>query len=175
MHYYLGGGTGFIGSHLVKKLSAIGYETLSISRMPGLKRITWHELENNGLPENTIAAVNVSGQNVLDVTRRWSPGFKQNVWNSRINTTAAIAKAITKANNKPRAFVVVCGASLYRPQNEKTYTEYDDGENFDYMSNLCLHWEKAAELPPSAHSTRQVRVCVLRMSKPNVQCPYLSL
>lgn len=152
----LGGGTGFIGSHLVKVLSAAGYETLTVSRMPGLKRITWTELENSGIPDNTFAAVNVAGQNVLDATRRWSPGFKQNVWNSRVNTTAAIAKAITKANKKPQAFVNISGVSLYRPSAEKIYTEDDEGENYDYMSNLCLHWEQAAQLPPTESATRQV-------------------
>lgn len=157
IHYFrLGGGTGFIGSHLVKILSSAGYETLTVSRMPGVKRITWHELESKGLPENTFAAVNVAGQNVLDVTRRWSPSFKQNVWNSRVNTTAAIAKAIIKADKKPQAFINISGVSLYRPSAEKIYTEHDDGENYDYMSNLCLHWEKAAQLPPTESTTRQV-------------------
>lgn len=156
LQFRSGGGTGFIGSHLVKLLSSAGYDTLTISRMPGLKRITWHDLESKGLPENTFAAVNVAGQNVLDVTRRWSPGFKQNVWNSRVNTTAAIATAITKAGKKPQAFVNVSGVSLYRPSAEKIYTENDEGENYDYMSNLCLHWEKAAHLPPTESTTRQV-------------------
>lgn len=124
--------------------------------MPGLKRITWHELESKGLPENTYAAINVAGQNVLDVTRRWTPGFKQNVWNSRVNTTAAIAKAINKANKKPQAFVNISGVSLYRPSTDKIYTEYDEGENYDYMSNLCLHWEQAAQLHNAESTTRQV-------------------
>lgn len=42
--------------------------------MPSLNRITWHELNEKGFPENTVAAVNVAGQNVLDPTRRWTPG-----------------------------------------------------------------------------------------------------
>lgn len=42
--------------------------------MPALNRITWHELNEKGLPENTAAVVNVAGQNVLDPTRRWTPG-----------------------------------------------------------------------------------------------------
>ena len=45
---------------------------------------------NNGFPENTTAVVNVAGQNILDPTRRWTEGFKQNVWASRVNTTKYI-------------------------------------------------------------------------------------
>lgn len=130
--------------------------------MPGLKRITWHELEDKGLPENTLAAINVAGQNVLDATRRWTPGLKQNVWNSRINTAAALAKAITLAKAKPEVFINVSGVSLYKPSNEKIYNENDNGENYDFMSNLCLHWEAASQLPAS-ESTRQVSK--LKLSK----------
>lgn len=125
-----------------------------VSRMPGLNRMTWHELNEKGFPKDTIAAVNVSGQNVLDPTQRWSSGFAQNVWNSRVNTAAAFVKAITSSDNKPEVFVNISGVSLY-PTNDKVYDESFNGENFDYMSKLCIHWEKAAELP-STESTRLV-------------------
>lgn len=149
-----GGGTGFIGTHLATLLNKSGYNVITVSRMPGLQRITWHELNEKGFPNNTVAAINVAGQNVLDPSRRWTSGFQQNVWNSRINTTTAFVQAITKADNKPDVFVNISGVSLYRPSNDRVYTEDDKGEKFDYMSNLCLHWEKAAELP----STEDVRL-----------------
>lgn len=71
---HAGGGSGFIGSRLRSRLTAAGYDVTIVSRMPGLKRITWHELEQKGLPERTHAVVNVAGQNVLDPMRRWTPG-----------------------------------------------------------------------------------------------------
>lgn len=113
--------------------------------MPGLKRITWTELEKFGLPQDTTAVVNVAGQNVLDPSRRWTPGFQQNVWNSRINSSKAIVKAIQGAAIKPDVFVNVSGVSLYKP-SDKVYTEDDKGQDYDYMSKLCLEWEKAADL-----------------------------
>lgn len=124
--------------------------------MPGLHRMTWHELNEKGIPDGTVAAVNVSGQNVLDPSRRWSPGFKQNVWTSRINTTAAFAKAISNATNKPDVFINISGVSAYPPSPNKIYTEDDKIEEFDFMSKLCVHWEQAAELP-STENTRLVR------------------
>lgn len=124
--------------------------------MPGLQRITWHELNEKGFPSDTKAAVNVAGQNVLDPSRRWTSGFKQNVWNSRINTTKTFVQAIQKAQHKPEVFVNISGVSLYRPSDSKVYTENDEGEDFDYMSNLCLNWEKAAEIS-SDQNVRLVR------------------
>lgn len=128
--------------------------------MPGLDRMTWHELNEKGLPPDTFAAINVAGQNVLDATRRWTEGFKQNVWSSRVNTAAAFAEAISKATTKPNAFINISGVSAYRPAADKIYTEDDKGENYDYLSKLCVEWEKAAELP-STDDVRLVRFFVL--------------
>lgn len=123
--------------------------------MPGQKRITWHELESNGLPKDTTAVVNLAGQNVLDPTRRWTAGFKQNVWSSRVNSTAELVKAIQRASHKPEVFVNVSGVSLYKPSDSVVYTEDHPGEDYDFMSKLCLEWEKAAILPKE-ETTRQV-------------------
>lgn len=71
-----GGGTGFIGKRLAKLMGQKGYDVTCLSRMPGPKRMTWMELETNGLPKSdTLAVVNLAGQNVLDPTRRWTPGW----------------------------------------------------------------------------------------------------
>lgn len=89
----------------------------------------------------------MAGQNVLDPTRTWTVGFKQNVFNSRVNTTALLAKAIKMAEKKPEVFISICGVSLYKPNDAKIYTEDDKGEDYDFLSNLCLNWEKAATIP----------------------------
>ncbi|EDW02320.1 epimerase family protein SDR39U1 [Drosophila grimshawi] len=156
-HTLIGGGTGFIGQHLAKHLTQKGHEITVISRMPGPKRITWHQLEKQGIPSSVNGVVNATGQNVLDPSRRWTPGFKQNVWNSRINSAKMLSSAI-KSAPQVKSFVNVCGVSLYRPSATKTYTEADQGENYDYMSRLCLAWEEAA---CSADSTDQGCKCTI--------------
>lgn len=126
--------------------------------MPGQKRITWHQLEKEGLPKGVTSVVNLAGQNVLDPSRRWTSGFKQNVWNSRINSSATLVKAIEKSEGV-QAFVNISGVSLYRPNDNKVYTEDDKGEDFDFMSKLCIEWEKAATLSENlASKTRGVSV-----------------
>lgn len=114
--------------------------------MPGLNHITWTDLDKLGLPADTSAVVNLAGQNVLDPSRRWTAGFKQNVWNSRINTTSSIVRAITAANQKPDVFINISGVSGYKPDEKKVYTEDDAGEDYDYMSKLCVEWEKTATI-----------------------------
>jgi NAD dependent epimerase/dehydratase family enzyme len=67
------------------------------------------ELAESGLPLNTVAVVSLAGQNVLDPTRRWTPGFKQNVWASRVNTTQSLAHAVIRAPFKPKVFISISG------------------------------------------------------------------
>ncbi|XP_068146384.1 epimerase family protein SDR39U1 [Drosophila tropicalis] len=143
-HALIGGGTGFIGRNLAQHLLKKGYEITVISRMPGAKRITWHDLEKQGIPSHVTSVVNCTGQNVLDPSRRWTPGFQQNVWNSRVNSAKTLSQAV-QAAPQVSSFVNLCGVSHYCPSETKTYTEDDHVEGFDYMSRLCIAWEKAAQ------------------------------
>ncbi|XP_018336000.1 epimerase family protein SDR39U1 [Agrilus planipennis] len=142
----VGGGSGFIGSYLSKLLSAKGYDVHIISRMPGIQRMTWTDLKEKGLPEPTTAVVNLAGQNVLDPSRRWTTGFKQNVWNSRVNTTTALANAINRAETTPTAFVTMSGVGIYKPCESTIYNESKETTEFDFLSKLCHTWEKSAVL-----------------------------
>ncbi|CRK91661.1 CLUMA_CG005311, isoform A [Clunio marinus] len=153
----IGGGTGFIGTRLSNLLLGSGYRVTIVSRMPGLNHITWTDLDRNGLPNDTSAVVNLAGQNVLDPTRSWSAGFKQNVWNSRINTTSSIVRAIQSAKEKPEVFVNISGVSNYKPNEKKIYTEDDASEDYDFMSKLCNEWEKAATIDKEA-GVRTVKI-----------------
>ncbi|XP_020286225.1 epimerase family protein SDR39U1 isoform X2 [Pseudomyrmex gracilis] len=111
-------------------------------------------MESYGLPENTSAVINVAGQNVLDPMQRWSPGFKQNVRNSRVKTTKALADAIK--NTKVESFVTISGVAYYKP-NDTVYTEESKCEPYDFLSKLTHDWEEAAQLPKDC-DVRQVTI-----------------
>lgn len=155
--FFLGGGSGFIGKHLSKHLKNQGYGVTIISRMPGPQRMSWHDLQKQGLPQETTAVVNLAGQNVLDMKQRWSEGFKQNVWNSRINTTHSLAKAIANAKNPPKVFVLLTGVGIYKPSDITEYNEESNLNEFDFFSKLCVEWEKSAKIPDSI-PCRQVSI-----------------
>lgn len=158
---FIGGGTGFIGSALCNLLKTKGYGVTVVSRMPGPQRISWSELQMTGIPPKTTAVVNLAGQNVMDVTRRWTAGFKQNVFNSRINTTKLLANKINEVEtNKPSVFVTMSGVGAYKPDQVKQYTEESHCEEFDFFSKLCNQWEKAALL--NLETQKQCRVVTIR-------------
>lgn len=143
----IGGGTGFIGTALTNSLRRRGYDVVLVSRKPGLYRLSWSDLNKNGLPESTVAVVSLAGQNVLDPLRRWTEGFKQNVWASRVNTTRYLAAAIESAKVKPKVFVSASGVGYYPPGKEEVFKEDGPGGDFDFLSQLCTEWEGAATLP----------------------------
>uniref|UniRef100_T1J546 DUF1731 domain-containing protein n=1 Tax=Strigamia maritima TaxID=126957 RepID=T1J546_STRMM len=151
----IGGGRGFIGAALTRTLRLKGYNVIIVSRQPAPYAITWSKVEKDGLPE-CFAVVNVAGQNVLDFTRRWTPGFQQNVWASRVNTNKALSQAINKMSKQPEVFVTVSGVGYYKPSLTEEYTEDSQGGNFDYFSRLCTDWENAAKL--SGTTTRRVTI-----------------
>lgn len=153
-HVVVGGGTGFIGSKIIELLSREGITHTTVSRMPGPNRMLWHDVETYGLPENTSAVINVTGQNVLDPMQRWTPGFKQNVRNSRIESTRLLAKSIV--NTKAKSFVTISGVAYY-PPNSTTYTEESKCEPYDFLSELSHDWEAAAQLPKEC-GIRQVTI-----------------
>ena len=65
----VGGGSGFVGGEVCRQLRRAGYEVVIISRKEREFGITWNNIEENGLPENTYGVVNLAGQNVLDPFR----------------------------------------------------------------------------------------------------------
>jgi NAD dependent epimerase/dehydratase family enzyme len=57
----LGGGSGFIGTRLTNLLTDSGYDVKVISRMPGLNRINWTDIETKGV-KGYQACINMAGQ-----------------------------------------------------------------------------------------------------------------
>lgn len=88
-------------------------------------------MAKNGFPDDTTHVINVAGQNILDPTKRWTKEFKKIVWNSRVRTTRALAKAV--ANSDVKFFATVSGVAYYKP-NDEEYTEYDKCEKYDFLS-----------------------------------------
>ncbi|KAF9803043.1 hypothetical protein SFRURICE_012288 [Spodoptera frugiperda] len=152
----IGGGTGFIGSNLGELLGTKGYNVVNITRMPGANNISWNTLEQSGLPLRSCAVVNLAGQQFMDFTKSWTPGFKQNVQNSRVYTTRALASAINKCLDKPKVFVVVTGVGAYEPSEYHKYDESSPTTGIDFFSRLTVEWEKAAKVDPP------VRLVIIR-------------
>src|SRR5262249_9085799 len=83
MRLLIGGGSRFIGSALTARFRARGDEVTWISRTPGTGRITWQDVERGGISP-CDAVINLAGQHILDVRRRWNDAYRNEVLQSRV-------------------------------------------------------------------------------------------
>jgi len=160
------GGTGFVGGEVVRTFERLGYEAFVISRKdvpkantpsiltsngPEFKNTrTWSDIERNGLPAGTKAVINCCGLNVLDPLHRWNDSFKQEVYDSRVDTNKALVKAIVESPEKPSCFIHMSGVGFYPPNGkdgEKPAVESSQGGTHDWLAKLVVDWEAAAKLP----------------------------
>ncbi|XP_050431108.1 epimerase family protein SDR39U1-like [Adelges cooleyi] len=111
----LGGGTGFIGSRLRALLKFEDYDIKVISRIgTGEKHIiTWCDLARNGLPENTVCVINMTGEKIMNPLKIFNQKFKEEIWVSRVGTTAFLTDIINRSEYKPNVFINVTSTDIY--------------------------------------------------------------
>jgi uncharacterized protein (TIGR01777 family) len=156
------GGTGFIGSALVRRRLAQGDRVTVLTRRPARQRVprgsalryvaTLNELTDD---EAYDTIVNLAGASV--VGPRWSAQRKAVLMHSRVATTNDLGAwlARTHAHQPPSTWVQASAIGFYgvRPANEILTETSAPGRGF--MSHLCQAWESAAwDAAPS--QTRQL-------------------
>ncbi|MDB2438473.1 TIGR01777 family oxidoreductase [Hellea sp.] len=149
-HIVIGGGSGFIGSVLTEALRARGDRVTWISRQAGEERITWEQLEREGLPVCDVV-VNFAGQHILDMSRRWTESYREEVIQSRIRTTKTLVDAINASETPPEAFISTAGKCFYGTKElaegeaPPELDEYSEPMGMDFPAELVSQWEAAAE------------------------------
>jgi len=162
VHIVIGGGSGFIGTALAEECRARGDQVTVISRFPGDGRITWDQVKAGELPA-CDAVINLAGQHILDMRRRWTPKYRDEVIASRVETTEVLVAVLNTMPSPPNVFVSTAGKCFYGTgEIGKTheYPELDEESEpmgIDFPAELVALWEQAAEGIDTT-SIRHVRV-----------------
>jgi uncharacterized protein (TIGR01777 family) len=149
-HIIIGGGSGFIGSALASALRSRGDKVTLVSRNAAAERITWEDLARHGLPACDVV-VNLAGQHILDVTRRWNSAYRDEVINSRVETTKQLVTALNESPSPPEVFVSTAGKCFYGTRElnaTESYPELDEDSKpmgMDFPAELVGQWEAAAD------------------------------
>ena len=112
--------------------------------------MSWAELEAKGLPD-CDAVVNLAGKHILDMSRRWSDAYREEVIQSRISTTRTMVNAINESQNPPEVFVSTAGKCFYgtrelaEEEEHPELDEYSEPMGMDFPAELVGQWEAAAE------------------------------
>ena len=149
-HVVIGGGSGFIGSALAAALTARRDRVTLLSRTAGPGKMTWEDLAKYGLPVCDVV-VNLAGRHILDLTRRWDAAYRNDVINSRVETTKQLVKALNESLSPPEVFVSTAGKCFYGTREldaAETYPELDEDSTpmgLDFPAELVGRWEAAAD------------------------------
>lgn len=156
------GGTGFIGTHLSEILMRKGHYLTIVTRSPeaykseeakNQKFISWDELSS--VIDSIDVVINMAGENLFG--QRWTPEVKEKLYNSRILTTRKLVDAIRASVSRPEVFISTSGVNYYEDSGDQVITEENEPGD-DFLANLCIDWEKEAELA----SDLGVRVVIAR-------------
>ena len=149
MHILIGGGSGFIGSALTTRFRARGDEVTWISRTAGPGRITWQDVERGDIPP-CDAVINLAGQHILDIRRRWNDAYRQEVLRSRVDTTRSVVRALNAMERPPAVFVSTAGKCFYGTAEVASHARYPELDEhsqpmgIDFPAELVAQWEQAA-------------------------------
>lgn len=149
MHLLIGGGSGFIGTALTQRFRARGDMVTWISRTAGPGRITWQDVERGAVPPCDVV-INLAGQHILDVRRRWNDAYRQEVLHSRVDTTRSLVAALNAMREPPKVFVSTAGKCFYGTAEvaaDASYPvldEYSSPMGLDFPAELVALWEQAA-------------------------------
>jgi uncharacterized protein (TIGR01777 family) len=150
MRVLITGGTGFVGSFIVKKLIEKNHDVLLLTRNTenaikkfgeSVTAIEWknyYEVLDLSLYGKIDSVINLMGENIGN--KRWSNEQKKEIYNSRVDATDTIIKSLKKSNIRVESFIST-SASGYYGSNNKTHDESSSAGE-DYLSKVCQGWEE---------------------------------
>ncbi len=150
MNVLVAGGTGFLGSNLIRALLREGEKVTVLTRripdapMSGVRYDEWDGVS----PERIVghlrtadALVNLSGASIG--AGRWTRARKRLLVDSRLITTGTLVAAMESASSRPSVFLNASAVGYYGDCGDDVVTEsHLPGTGF--LADLCLQWETAA-------------------------------
>jgi len=171
MRVFVTGGTGLVGTRLVRACCARGDEAVVLTREPsaaaaarlaslGRVRLVPGDPAQTGAWQDEVrgcdAVIHLAGENIF--SKRWGAEEKALIRSSRVlgtrNVVAAIGRA--PADLRPKTLVNASAVGYYGFRGDEELAE--DGEpGSDFLASVCAEWEEEARAA-SAHGTRVVVV-----------------
>jgi hypothetical protein len=146
------GGTGLIGKKLINALKYRDYYIINFTRDIEKSKITlpnadehiqWNINKTDWYDKisGSYAIFNLAGASVAG--GRWTEKYKKLIYDSRINGTKALVKAIENAENKPKVLINSSAVGYYGNRFNEDITE-KSSKGIGFLSDVCNDWESEA-------------------------------
>ncbi len=157
------GGTGLIGKHLCKKLQALGYHVIILSRIGNANQnppiYAWNvnkkELNKEAI-EKADCIIHLAGANIGD--KRWTPKRKQEILDSRIKASQLLFEKTKETPNQLKVFISASAIGYYGAITSGTIFKETDAPANDFLGDVCHQWEQSVD----AFETLGIRVVKIR-------------
>jgi uncharacterized protein (TIGR01777 family) len=172
MRVFIAGGSGMIGSRLVRQLHTRQDSGVLLTRRPDAVRqmlggdctVVEGDPTQPGpwmdAAAECDAAVNLTGENLFN--KRWNDAFKKVLRDSRVRSTENVVQALARnprtAAGTPKVLVNASAIGWYGPHGDEELTEEAPAGD-DFQARLCADWEAAAR-PAEVHG---LRLAILRI------------
>lgn len=169
MRVLVAGGTGFIGAALVESLLEDQCSVTVLGRDQGRIRarfgnrvdaLEWGEAGDPDLQRQLSGhevIFNFAGEQA--VGRRYTPGSKQRIRDSRVKTTRALVEALSLLSERPRLLISASAVGYYGGLPEGYAVDETAPSGQGFLAELCHEWEDAA----LRAELRGIRVIVARL------------
>lgn len=160
MRFVLAGASGFLGTAWRDHLAQQGHEVVRLVRgdVMSANESSWDPMRDQvdqAVIESADVVACLSGANIAHFP--WSPSYRRTFVDSRVKTTATLARAIARSERKP-ALLAQNGISGYGDRGDAASTEDTPTDAEGFMAQLTRDWEAATE--PAAEAG--ARVVVMR-------------
>ncbi|OMF56626.1 TIGR01777 family protein [Paenibacillus sp. FSL R5-0490] len=151
MRIAIAGGTGFVGSALVKKLLDKNHELFILTRntadkhsSKNLNYVQW--LNDDDSPEDALESIdvfiNLAGESIN--SGRWTDERKKRILNSRITATREVLRIISRLEEKPYTLINASAVGYYGTFRNETFTEANRKSGTDFLAETVRRWEEEA-------------------------------
>lgn len=148
MKVLITGATGLVGQELVKLLLqngvAINYLTTSKSKLSNesnYKGFYWNpsvgEINKNAFDEVEVI-IHLAGANVAS---KWTKKYKQEILDSRTQTTQLLYKSLTEINHQVTQIISASAVGIYPNSLNHVYVEDDNEVDDSFLGKVVNEWE----------------------------------
>jgi len=188
----IAGGTGFIGQALAacfgKENSIIiltRHQGQEAVRDQGLLtardgyNITYRHWDGLRVEKNWASSldgadlvINLAGKSV---NCRYTPGNRQEIFDSRTDSTRAIGLAIRDAVTPPKVWINAASATIYRHAEDRPQDETTGEFHDDFSVQVCRLWEKTFDEQRTPFTRKLALRIAVTLGDGGVIVPYLNL